>query len=315
MTWNDAETIGFRLEFLRGGSKVRPPAKLASTCRKNGSAMKLWIWSDLHLEQQNPTFLDRAPEADLIICAGDLCHADQLEQWAQWLIERYGLPILFVPGNHEFYSGGASPRRTKRTDHLLMKKVAKASRSWRYPFHILDDSFVEVGGVRFVGGTLWTDFTMNLKDDDHFVWRMESAPAQLADFSRIRLGEGRRLTPSDMIDLHRLTHGFIERQLAIPFEGKTVVVSHHLPHPDCTPLAYRDRETNYLFACGKEAFEDVLHSDAAPALWVCGHTHHPNDITVGRTRIVCNPMGYLSIPSERANGFRWDLVVDTEDLP
>jgi 3',5'-cyclic AMP phosphodiesterase CpdA len=37
--------------------------------------MKLWIWSDVHLEMQNPVFPDRAPPADVIICAGDLCHA------------------------------------------------------------------------------------------------------------------------------------------------------------------------------------------------------------------------------------------------
>jgi 3',5'-cyclic AMP phosphodiesterase CpdA len=276
--------------------------------------MKLWIWSDLHLELQTPAFADSPPEADVIVCAGDLCRADQLGECARWLVDRYDLPIVFVPGNHEFYGGGASPR-TKTADHHLMAEVAKASRSWRQPFHILDDSLVEVGGVRFIGGTLWTDFMMDLKDDGHFAWRVKWAPTQLADFSRIRLGENRRLTPSDMIDLHRLTRGFIESQLVIPFDGKTVVVTHHMPHPDCTPAAYRGWETNYLFACGKEAFEGILSSDAAPALWVCGHTHHPSDVMVGRTRIVCNPMGYLQIPSERANGFRWDLVIDTEYLP
>lgn len=276
--------------------------------------MKLWIWSDLHLELQNLTFPDSAPAADVIVCAGDLCLADELEQCAQWLIERYSLPIVFAPGNHEFYSGGASPRRTKSDDHLLIKKVAEASMSWRQRFHVLDDSAVELGGVRFVGGTLWSDFMMNLKDDEHFVWRVESAPSQLADFSRIRLGTGRWLTPGDMIGYHRLTHGFIERQLAIPFGGQTVVVTHHLPHPDCPPAFYRDRETNYLFACGKDAFEDILNSGAAPCLWICGHTHHPSDIQIGGTRIVCNPMGYRSIPSELHNGFDWNLVIDTETL-
>jgi predicted phosphodiesterase len=277
--------------------------------------MKLWIWSDLHLELQAPAVPDSAPEADAIVCAGDLCLADQLEDCARSLVERYGLPVVFVPGNHEFYSGGVSPQRTKSTDHLLMKKVAEASRSWRQHLHVLDDAVIELDGVRFVGGTLWTDFMMGLKDDEDFVWRMETAPSQLADFSRIRLGVGRRLSPGDMLGLHRSTRGFVERQLAIPSDGKTVVVTHHMPHPDCTPAAYRDRETNYLFACGKEAFEYLLNSDAAPSLWICGHTHHPSDVQIGRTRIVCNPMGYLGIPSERANGFRWDLVIDTEALP
>lgn len=276
--------------------------------------MRLWIWSDLHLELQNIAFSERAPEADAIVCAGDLCHADALGDHAQGLIERYGLPMVFVPGNHEFYSPGKFPR-TKPADHLLMKQAAEASRSWRHRLHLLDDDVIELGGVRFIGGTLWTDFRMDLKDEADLPRRMLSAPSQLADFSLIRLGDGTRLTPQVMLGFHGLTRGYIERQLAIPFAGKTVVVTHHLPHPDCTPAVYRGMETNHLFACSREAFEDVLNSEVAPALWVCGHTHHASDLHVGRTRIVCNPHGYVRVRSEWRNGFRGNLVIDTEDLP
>ncbi|MDX8504719.1 metallophosphoesterase [Mesorhizobium captivum] len=276
--------------------------------------MKLWIWSDIHLELQNIDFPERAPEADAIVCAGDLCLADALGDHAQELIERYGLPLIFVPGNHEFYSPGKFPR-TKPSDHLLMKQAAEASRSWRHRLYLLDDDVIELGGVRFIGGTLWTDFRMDLKDEADLPRRMLSAPSQLADFSVIRLGDGTRLTPQVMLGFHYLTRGFIERQLAVPFAGKTVVVTHHLPHPDCTPAAYRGWETNHLFACGREAFEDILHSKAAPALWVCGHTHHASDVRIGRTRIVCNPHGYLRVRSEWRNGFRGSFVIDTEDLP
>lgn len=276
--------------------------------------MKLWIWSDIHLELQNVAFPERAPAADAIVCAGDLCLANALSDHAQGLIERYGLPMIFVPGNHEFYSPGKSPR-TKPSDHLLMKQAAEASSSWRRPLHVLDDGVVEIAGVRFVGGTLWTDFRMDLADEADLPRRMLSAPSQLADFSLIRLGDGELLTPQVMLGFHHLTRGFIERQLVVPFDGKTVVVTHHLPHPDCTPAVYRGWDTNHLFACGREAFEDILNSEAAPALWVCGHTHHASDLHVGRTRIVCNPHGYLRVRSEWNNGFRGDLVIDTEDLP
>lgn len=276
--------------------------------------MKLWIWSDLHLEMQYPVFVDRAPVADVIVCAGDLCHADELKDHAQWLIERYGLPMVFVPGNHEFYSSGKFPR-SKPSDHRLMKQAAELSRSWRHRLYVLDDEVIEIGGVRFIGGTLWTDFRMDLKAEADLSRRMLSAPSQLADFSLVRLGDGTRLTPQVMLGFHHLTRGFIERQLAIPFDGKTVIVTHHLPHPDCTPAIYKGRGTNHLFACGRQAFGPILDSDAAPALWICGHTHHPNDVTVGRTRIVCNPFGYLRVADERDNGFQWDLVIDTETLP
>jgi predicted phosphodiesterase len=276
--------------------------------------MRLWIWSDLHLELQRPIFVDAAPEADAILCAGDLCQADALGDHAQRIIDRYGLPIIFVPGNHEFYSAPGWPARTKPRDHLLMKQVAAASKSWRRPLHVLDDDVIELGGIRVVGSTLWTDFRMGLVDEPDLSRRMLSAPSQLADFTNIWLSERERLTPQAMLGFHQQSRSFIKRQLAIPFNGSTVVITHHLPHPACTPAAYRGWGTNHLFACSEEVFGRVFDSRVAPALWVCGHTHHPSDVTVGRTRIVCNPYGYLRVPTERANGFQWDLVIDTEDL-
>lgn len=277
--------------------------------------MKLWIWSDLHLEMQGVALPPIGPDGvDAIVCAGDLSYACDLERHAREIVNRYSVPLIFVPGNHEFYSGYSAPR-TKPSDHLAMKEAAKASSSWRQRLHVLDDGLIEIAGVRFVGGTLWTDFRMDLADEADLPRRMRSAVTQLADFSRIRLGDGERLTPHAMLGFHRLTRAFIERQLAIPFDGRTVVVTHHLPHPDCTPAVYRGLDTNCLFACGSDAFEDILKSEAAPALWVCGHTHHASDVHVGRTRIVCNPHGYLSVRSEWNNGFRPDLVIDTEALP
>ncbi|RVA57609.1 hypothetical protein EN933_03700 [Mesorhizobium sp. M7A.F.Ca.US.001.01.1.1] len=172
--------------------------------------MKLWIWSDLHLEMQNPVYVDKAPEADVIVCAGDLCLADTLRDHAQRLIERYELPMIFVPGNHEFYSNrGVWPPRTKPSDHLLMKEVAEASRSWRNRLYVLDDDILELGGVRFIGGTLWTDFKMDLVNDAGLSRRMQLALSTLADFSRIWLGDGDLLSPQVMLGFHLLTRGDI----------------------------------------------------------------------------------------------------------
>lgn len=278
--------------------------------------MKLWIWSDLHLEMQEVPLPERAPEgADVIVCAGDFCYAPDLGRRAFEIVHRYDLPLVFVPGNHEFYWGGWMSR-SKPSDHRLMREAAEASKSWRQPLLLLDDAVSEIGGVLFIGGTLWTDFRMGLEKEDLLPWRMMTAPSQLADFSQIRLGDGERLSPQIMLAFHILTYGHIERQLAIPFDGKKVVVTHHVPHPDCTPKVYRGTphsDANYLFACSEHVFGDILNSEAAPALWICGHTHHPVDVMVGRTRVICNPRGYLAFADERNNGFRWDLVIDTED--
>jgi predicted phosphodiesterase len=280
-----------------------------------GVKMKLWIWSDLHLERQAVALPPSAPgKVDAIVCAGDLSYACNLGRSACEIVNRYGVPLVFVPGNHEFYGTERYPR-SKPSGHVLMKKAMEASHCWPQPLHVLDDGVVELGGVRFIGGTLWTDFRMDLEDDAWLPRRMHCAVLQLADFSRIRLGDGELLSPEAMLGFHLLTRAFVERQLAIPFVGKTVVVTHHLPHPDCTPPCYRGWDANFLFACSAEAFEGILNSNAAPALWVCGHTHHAIDRRVGRTRIVCNPFGYFRIAAERNNGFRWNFVVDTEELP
>jgi 3',5'-cyclic AMP phosphodiesterase CpdA len=277
--------------------------------------MKLWIWSDLHLEMQSIPLPESAPEgADVIVCAGDLCYAPHLGRWAFDIVHRYDLPLVFVPGNHEFYWGG-SIARSKPSDHRLMREAAEASKSWRQPLIMLDDDIAEMGGVQFIGGTLWVDFRMGLEKEADLRSRMKSAPTQLADFSQIRLGDGERMSPQVMLGFNILTAGHIERELSIPFDGKKVVVTHHLPHPDCTPKFYRGSDANYLFACSEFVFGNILNSDAAPALWVCGHTHHPFDVAVGRTRIVSNPRGYMRVRDERENGFRWDLVIDTESLP
>jgi predicted phosphodiesterase len=276
--------------------------------------VKLWIWSDIHLEMQDVPLPHAAPGGvDVIVCAGDLCYAPDLARRAFDIVHHYDLPLVFVPGNHEFYWGG-SRARSKPSDHRLIKEAAEASKSWWQPLILLDDGIAEIGGVRFIGGTLWTDFRMGLENEDLLPWRMMAAPSLLADFSQIRLGDGELLSPQVMLGFHIQTSGHIERQLAMPF-GKKVVVTHNLPHPDCTPEIYRGSEAGYLFACSEHVFGDILHSDAAPALWVCGHTHHPVDVTVGRTRIVCNPRGYMRVRDERENGFRWDFVIDTEDLP
>ncbi len=276
--------------------------------------MKLWIWSDLHLELQKIDMPSKKPEGvDAIVCAGDLCRATRVAKTAREIIERYDVPMMFVPGNHEFYRGN-EVHRSLEGDTLILQLVQRESEDWRHPLYVLDNDTIEIGDVRFVGGTLWTDFLLGAQESD-LPWRLNSAVTQIADFSQIRMRDGSKLSPQYMLAMHRETAGFLRHELAKPFDGKTVVVTHHLPHPAATPEIYQGANANFLFACSERPFGDVFESDASPALWVCGHTHHPSDVVVGRTRIVCNPLGYQRIQNERENGFRWDLVIDTESLP
>lgn len=274
--------------------------------------MKLWVWSDLHLDAQEVAWPASAPAgAQAIVCAGDLCHAPDLARTARGIVERYRLPIVFVPGNHEYYRGAfPSHARSLAVDRRLMAEAAEASRDWACRLHVLDNLAVELGGVRFVGGTLWTDFAMGDASEGEIAWRMNDARSLSPDFRHVRFRGDDMLAPQDTLEMHRETRRVILGELERPFDGPTVAVTHHLPHPAATPEAYRGEASNFLYACGEEAFGDAFMGPGAPGLWVCGHTHHPADVTVGRTRIVCNPAGFMAAADERANGFRWDFVVD-----
>lgn len=272
--------------------------------------MKLWILSDLHTEGQQVDWPNEPPEADIMVIAGDLCRADQLMDTLHDISHRFCMPIVMVPGNHEYWSGQVP--RDLASDRLLLADINEAAAEWRYLCTILDNGSVVIDGVRFIGATLWTDYRDALQDEADFAWRLQTAFHLNPDHLKIYRSDRQLITPSDLLSLNKESIRIIRKLLAEPFDGKTVVLSHHLPHPAATPAAYAGSNVNWLYCNSSDAFEDVMMSDHAPALWVCGHTHQATDIAVGNTRILCNPHGFHS-EAEASNGFQWDLVIDLED--
>jgi len=120
--------------------------------------MKLQLLSDLHLEN-NPGFApEPAPDAQLLVLAGDIGsyqsgsalsalddHDFGLERFSP--LRGWPVPVLFVPGNHE-YDG----MDFDEADARLRETCARLGITW------LERETHVVGGVRFVGSTLWADF-------------------------------------------------------------------------------------------------------------------------------------------------------------
>ena len=88
--------------------------------------------------------------------------------------------------------------------------------------------------------------------------------------------------------LHKRSRAFIEAELAKPFEGATVVVTHHAPHPRSMHSHYG---SDLLSAAYVSDLTAVIEA-GQPNLWVHGHVHENFDYRVGATRVVCNPHGY-----------------------
>jgi hypothetical protein len=178
------------------------------------------------------------------------------------------------PGNHDYYSDHRHPDKLAEKLHIV----------W------LDNAAAFMGGVRFLGCTLWTDFMCRPAYVD-FADAQRGA-LKMNDYRCIKVGRGRghdRLKPRDTINDHKASVKWLETQLSIPFAGETVVVSHHAPSPKSLVAGkpYLDLDWCYASNC-----EHLMTGDNAPQLWVHGHIHRNQDYVVGGTRVVCNPRGY-----------------------
>ncbi|TGQ83700.1 phosphatase [Mesorhizobium sp. M8A.F.Ca.ET.207.01.1.1] len=240
--------------------------------------MNLWIISDLHLEFEDK-HLD-IPDADVAVVAGDVTTG--LANSIHWLGRTIApsMPVVCVAGNHEYYG------------HTVLEgtewgRVAAEE----YPdVHFLENEAVVIGGVRFIGCTLWTDF---LADGPNRDWAMAVAEGQINDYRGAiawrRLPEYEKFTPRDALRLHERSRGYLERSLAL-LDDPTVVVTHHAPHPGSIHPRFLRSGLNAAFASD---LSEVIEA-GRPRLWVHGHVHDCFDYTVGETRIVCNPKGYYN---------------------
>ena len=256
--------------------------------------MKIRILSDLHLEhsQRHPPLLLPAAEADVVVLAGDIDNGTRAIDWAEETFPDQ--PVLYVPGNHEYYETDLRPAA------VALKARARRSANVR----LLDNDETAIDGVRFLGSTLWTDFALPGAPPIEQV--MAQSLKYVVDFRKIRVGR-EFLTPQQTVDLHREAVGFLQDRLAQPFSGKTVVITHHAPHPNSVHPRWAGNPVNAAFV------SDLTRLMGKAALWFHGHTHDSFDFTVQGTRVVANPMGYRTSNWREPRTAGTPLMVTTEN--
>jgi len=239
--------------------------------------MRIWILSDLHIEQSKWDIPSPAPDYDVLIAAGDI-HTP-LSAGVHWLAERSeGRPVIYVPGNHEWY---AYQQRFTITDEAKRGQTLADDLG----IYLLQDAEVVVDGVRFLGSSLWTDYEIF----GNAVSAMRHAQNWMNDYRIIFPSEiGKPLKPQEALSWHKRSLVWLSEALRVPFDGTTVVVTHHLPHPKSIHPRFANDPLTPAFC--SDLSELVENSGAA--LWVHGHTHESCDYIAGQTRVVCNPKGY-----------------------
>ncbi len=261
--------------------------------------MKLHILSDLHIEfaphQPDP---EAVAAADVIVLAGDIGVGLKGLIWARESFPDH--EIVYVAGNHEFYH--------HHWNQLLVDMRLKAE---TLGIHFLENQSVAIGGVRFLGTTLWTDY-------DYFGRHkrqacMREAENRLNDFSLIKaqtiqpervsaiLGTAdgkrgpirwtRKLMAVHSLERHQASLAWLQDELSKGDPDRTVVVTHHYPHKNSCAPKWANEPLTAIF--GSHVPIEVL---LGASLWIHGHTHDSCNYRIGDSRrsvrVVCNPRGY-----------------------
>ena len=241
--------------------------------------MRINYFSDIHLEFGKLEAPDN--DADLIIAAGDIGICDQGVAWLKSL----GKPVIYVAGNHEFYT------HEYREALLLIREQCQGSH-----VQFLENRRFIFGQVRFLGCTLWADLYAEGQE------KTDSLSESLNDFKKIRF-DGKALNADQYSEFYRRSKAWLESELAQPFSGKTVVVTHHAP----SEWSWNEAPSAVKKLAYCNDLKALMHQYEITA-WFHGHTHCLLDYRIAGTRILCNPRGYSG--RKAVLGFDLNRTVD-----
>lgn len=248
--------------------------------------MRIHLLSDLHLEFD--AFTPASVEADVVVLAGDIHTKARGVKWAQ---KHFKAPVIYVPGNHEYYSGSLG--------HTWGKMRAAAAGS---NVHVLNNEVFDCGDVRFACTTLWTDYRLT-GNEPLAKW---DAQQRMNDYRQIRDEQFRRVSPQHLQDQHARARQFLRDAIESAEGRKVVVVTHHGASALSISPEYRDDARSHLNASYASAMENFMGEPVV--LWLHGHTHTSLDYDIAGTRVVCNPRGYA--PSDVNPCFDSRLVLE-----
>lgn len=231
----------------------------------------IYVISDIHLEfrYDDPDEINEfielisttADKDGVLILAGDLGNIMNRDHLA--ILKQHVLPlykyVLFVAGNHDYYHG---------TYEAVTKKLRDFEKDCNN-FKFLDNEYIELDGVRYLGGTMWYADSPYARRNNY---RMMPDCRHVQDLEKW---------------VYRSHDGFVKLLLSHCREGD-VVISHHSCSQKSIPSMFANSPANYFFCSDQEH----LIKSLKPAIWAHGHTHTKFVYKLDNTMVVCNPYGY-----------------------
>ncbi|KIC63703.1 metallophosphoesterase [Chryseobacterium taiwanense] len=247
--------------------------------------MKIQIISDLH---QEFGYTDLSfDNADVVVLAGDVNLGTKGIDWIKTKIP--DKPVIYVLGNHEYYKG-SYPK--------TLHKIKEASQDSNV--FVLENSFVDIEGIRFHGTTLWTDFSIFGNPIEYGM----ICQSVMNDYKKIKRDPSySKMRTIDIFKIHQLSKLWLQESLEEAKGMKNIVVTHHAPSIQSVTEQYKNDPVTSAYASN---LEDLIQ-EYQPLYWIHGHIHTPSDYEIGATKIICNPHGYID---EKYNGYEKELIIE-----
>lgn len=276
---------------------------LISVNNNTKNKTKALYTSDLHLDHFFKKNLRKKQfselffsDYDLCIIAGDLANFDYIykntiiHQISELIDKR---PIIFVAGNHDYYS--------KENQLMAYKALITGDQNY-YPkgksslpfiknyfmeltndiknFHFLDNNSITINDINFFGGTLWSNATKN-----SFIPLCDNNYINSYPYSNTR-------------EMNKKEHDlFIKNLLSFLKKHKNeknVVVSHFSPSRKLKNYNFNNETEKSIaiekyFSCD---LEYILLSDSAPSYWFYGHNHYSDCKIFNKCTALSHQSGY-----------------------
>lgn len=245
---------------------------------------KFQIMSDTHQEHYKKQSIRKEHIiGDVLLLAGDATEGSESVEYLKDL----GIPVYYILGNHEHYDRHWDGCLE---DYRLMFKNSNV--------HILENDTLVYNNVRIIGTTLWTDFIAPVKDKPFFDTTGKNTVGDeyylenqafyckhgMADFNYIKA-----ISISGWLERNQKSRQYIRMMLSEKHDGTTIVLTHHAPSFKSSHKRWDDSAIKGGFCSNLE----WLIEEYNPEYWVHGHCHESFDYYINKTRIICNPKGYV----------------------
>ena len=231
------------------------------------------ILSDLHIEYKNdevPNPLDYIePISDILILAGDIGSLYKIEQLTEFLTQicSYFKIVLYVPGNHEYYTVPEIPPLSFSTLSSRLRNISNLIPN----IYILEKSSILIGNICIAGCTLWSNPDIVIPK---YIVRINDFNTQIYREKHI-----------DDLMYVNIMISYCQKH-----RYKLIMVTHYPPTYQVFREGKIKKKVKFLSLYAND-LDNLLYKSKVDT-WICGHTHSNfNFFSENGTNVLSNQLG------------------------